>query len=159
MGSASPFWARVERANTILLAGCGGGFDIFQGMPVYSAIRGMPGNKQLHLASLNFSAIYDGEHGIASMGKCAARHEAQCVYASDDQPGSSEVVMTVVDSDWELSQEWEEKAGRRTFPELQLARFLKDEYSEDIPVYTFDRVGPALLLRGYRALLQRWVLV
>ena len=89
------------------------------------------------------------------MGKCAARHEAQCVYASDEQPGSSEVVMTVVDSDWELSQEWEEKAGRRTFPELQLARFLKDEYNEDIPVYTFDRVGPALLLRGYRALLKR----
>jgi hypothetical protein len=30
-----PFWERVEKANKVLLAGCGGGFDIYQGMPLY----------------------------------------------------------------------------------------------------------------------------
>jgi hypothetical protein len=30
-----PFWGRLERANKVLIAGCGGGFDVYQGIPLY----------------------------------------------------------------------------------------------------------------------------
>jgi hypothetical protein len=110
--------------------------------------------KEVHLASLNFSAIYDGEHGLNSMGQCADRFKDQCVYATDGDE-SSELVMTVTSPDWKMSEEWKEKAAVRTFPELELSTFLQAEYEEEMCVYTFNRVGPVLLRKAYAALIKR----
>jgi hypothetical protein len=50
-----PFVERLESSERILLAGAGGGFDIFCGLPLYFALR--KAGKEVHLASLSFSAL------------------------------------------------------------------------------------------------------
>src|SRR5438045_1644226 len=50
-----PFFQRLENSERILLAGAGGGFDIFCGLPLYFALR--KAGKEVHLASLSFSAL------------------------------------------------------------------------------------------------------
>jgi len=34
-----PFFKEIEKAQSILLAGAGGGFDIFSGLPLYFGLR------------------------------------------------------------------------------------------------------------------------
>ena len=51
-----PFFQEIEGAQSILLAGAGGGFDIFSGLPLYFGLREM--GKQVHLANLSFSPLY-----------------------------------------------------------------------------------------------------
>jgi hypothetical protein len=48
-----PFFTELERADNILLAGAGGGFDIFCGLPLYFALQAT--GKQVHPANLSFS--------------------------------------------------------------------------------------------------------
>ena len=50
-----PFFAELEKASTILLAGAGGGFDIFCGLPLYFGLR--KAGKQVYLANLSFSHL------------------------------------------------------------------------------------------------------
>lgn len=50
-----PFFERLETSERILLAGAGGGFDIFCGLPLYFAL--LNAGKEVHLASLSFSAL------------------------------------------------------------------------------------------------------
>jgi hypothetical protein len=50
-----PFFAELDEAKTILIAGAGGGFDIFSGLPLYFALRGA--GKQVFLANLSFSHL------------------------------------------------------------------------------------------------------
>src|SRR6516165_9769761 len=50
-----PFFEELQRAETILLAGAGGGFDIFSGLPLYFGLRAA--GKQVHLANLSFSHL------------------------------------------------------------------------------------------------------
>ncbi|MCW3097721.1 MAG: hypothetical protein JWL77_3339 [Chthonomonadaceae bacterium] len=51
-----PLFAELEKSQTILLAGAGGGFDLFTGLPLYFALR--EAGKQVFLANLSFSSIY-----------------------------------------------------------------------------------------------------
>lgn len=51
-----PFFDRLRDARTILLAGAGGGYDIFTGLPLYFGL--LAAGKQVHLANLSFSTIY-----------------------------------------------------------------------------------------------------
>lgn len=46
-------WHRLEPCERILLAGCGGGFDVFQAIPLYFTLRAM--GKTVHIANLTFS--------------------------------------------------------------------------------------------------------
>ena len=50
-----PIFARFEKADTILLAGAGGGFDLFCGLPLYFALTAL--GKRVVLANLSFSSI------------------------------------------------------------------------------------------------------
>jgi hypothetical protein len=50
-----PFLAELEKAETVLLAGAGGGFDIFSGLPLYFGLRAA--GKTAHLANLSFSDL------------------------------------------------------------------------------------------------------
>lgn len=49
------FFTELEKAQTILLAGAGGGFDIFSGLPLYFGLRSI--GKKVHLANLSFSHL------------------------------------------------------------------------------------------------------
>jgi hypothetical protein len=50
-----PFFAELEESRSILLAGAGGGFDIFSGLPLYFGLRAA--GRQVYLANLSFSHL------------------------------------------------------------------------------------------------------
>jgi hypothetical protein len=50
-----PFFEKLESAQTVLLAGAGGGFDFFCGLPLYEMLR--RAGKTVYLANLSFSDI------------------------------------------------------------------------------------------------------
>ena len=54
--SRLPFFEVLADAQTVLLAGAGGGFDIFGGLPLYFALQ--DAGKTVHLANLSFSQLY-----------------------------------------------------------------------------------------------------
>jgi hypothetical protein len=51
----SPFLDAVAPARNILIAGIGGGYDVFSGLPLYFGLQA--DGKQVHLANLSFSAL------------------------------------------------------------------------------------------------------
>ncbi|WP_043732187.1 DUF1152 domain-containing protein [Kutzneria sp. 744] len=50
-----PLFARLSDAQRILIAGAGGGFDVYAGLPLATALRAS--GKQVHLANLSFSDL------------------------------------------------------------------------------------------------------
>ncbi|HYT88350.1 MAG TPA: DUF1152 domain-containing protein [Gemmataceae bacterium] len=50
-----PFFDELDRARTILLAGAGGGYDVFSGLPLYFGLR--RAGKTVHLANLSFTHL------------------------------------------------------------------------------------------------------
>ena len=50
-----PFYDELDKAQNILLAGAGGGFDIFSGLPLYFGLKAE--GKHVHLANLSFSFL------------------------------------------------------------------------------------------------------
>lgn len=50
-----PFFKELDKAQNILIAGAGGGFDIFSGLPLYFALEAT--GKKVHLANLSFSFL------------------------------------------------------------------------------------------------------
>ena len=56
-----PLFDALQEADSILLAGAGGGFDIFAGLPLYFALLAQ--GKKVHLANLSFSQLWPTEPG------------------------------------------------------------------------------------------------
>ncbi len=50
-----PFFDQIEESKTVLLAGAGGGFDIFSGLPIYFWLKSQ--GKTVHLANLSFTEL------------------------------------------------------------------------------------------------------
>ncbi|NJP89505.1 hypothetical protein HCN51_08605 [Nonomuraea sp. FMUSA5-5] len=51
----SPLSARLGRSRRILVAGAGGGFDVYAGLPLALSLWGA--GKEVHLANLSFSHL------------------------------------------------------------------------------------------------------
>lgn len=51
-----PLLTRLRAADRILVAGAGGGFDVYAGLPIALAPRAA--GKEVHLANLSFSHLY-----------------------------------------------------------------------------------------------------
>lgn len=51
-----PLFTRLKKAQRILVAGAGGGFDVYAGLPL--ALSLMDDGKDVHLANLSFSSLY-----------------------------------------------------------------------------------------------------
>ncbi|MER5642093.1 DUF1152 domain-containing protein [Kitasatospora sp. NPDC002227] len=51
-----PLLTRLKQADRILIAGAGGGFDVYAGLPIALALRAA--GKEVHLANLSFSHLY-----------------------------------------------------------------------------------------------------
>ncbi|GAA2431002.1 hypothetical protein GCM10010433_34350 [Streptomyces pulveraceus] len=51
----NPLFARLESAERVLVAGAGGGFDVYAGLPL--ALSLIHQGKHVHLANLSFSAL------------------------------------------------------------------------------------------------------
>ncbi|MDJ1505124.1 DUF1152 domain-containing protein [Xanthocytophaga agilis] len=53
--SEIPLFKTLENSKSILLAGAGGGYDIYCGLPLYFALKAM--GKEVHLANLSFTYL------------------------------------------------------------------------------------------------------
>lgn len=56
-----PIFKQLARCQNLLIAGMGGGFDIFCGLPIYFELRQR--GQKVHLANFSFSDIVDCRHG------------------------------------------------------------------------------------------------
>jgi len=65
----APIAARLDEANRVLLAGAGGGFDVFAALPMFLALHGA--GKQVYLANLSFT--YLGGTSAERLGACLWR--------------------------------------------------------------------------------------
>lgn len=59
----NPLLKQLSNCESILLAGAGGGFDIYSGIPLYFALRHL--GKTVHLANLSFASLRDDESRVA----------------------------------------------------------------------------------------------
>ncbi|WP_405137338.1 hypothetical protein [Nocardia sp. NBC_01388] len=53
--SEPPLFTRLRDASSVLIAGAGGGFDVYGGIPLAVALEGL--GKKVHLANLSFSDL------------------------------------------------------------------------------------------------------
>jgi hypothetical protein len=67
-----PFFNELEKAQNILIAGAGGGFDIFCGLPIYFWLK--KAGKTVHLANLSFTELgfCDGKRPVPSLVRVLA---------------------------------------------------------------------------------------
>lgn len=56
-----PLFDLLKNARHVLIAGAGGGFDVFAGLPLYAALKNL--GKQVHLANLSFSTLLPSAPG------------------------------------------------------------------------------------------------
>lgn len=61
--SRIPLFDRLRDARSVLVAGAGGGFDIYAGLPLAFALQAQ--RKDVHLANLSFSSLTDPDFWIA----------------------------------------------------------------------------------------------
>jgi hypothetical protein len=59
-----PFFRELEPARRVLVAGAGGGFDVFTGLPLYFALREQ--GKSVFLANLTFTELYGASGQLLS---------------------------------------------------------------------------------------------
>jgi hypothetical protein len=55
-------FAALDRAESVLIAGAGGGFDVFAGLPL--ALTLLLEQKRVHLANLSFSELHSLDHSV-----------------------------------------------------------------------------------------------
>lgn len=67
-----PFFNELDKAQNILIAGAGGGFDVFCGLPLYFWLK--KAGKRVHLANLSFTELgfCDGERPDPSLVRVLA---------------------------------------------------------------------------------------
>ena len=117
----------LSSSKSVLLAGCGGGYDVLSSLPLYFALREQ--GKSVTLANLSFTTL-------RSTGSPELCEDCYVVKAS---------------------LEVKEALKRRYFPELYLAQWLREkEKTEDIAIYAFDRdIGAKPLSQAYSTIVSK----
>ena len=125
------FWAKISQFQRILISGCGGGYDIMQGLPLYFALRSQ--HKQVFLSNLSFSELSkaDGE-----------------IILKESNPGESLVCMSIT-----RNTSLNHKSSY--FPEKYLCEWFKESCDEEIEIFAFKRRGPDKIAAAYSILVEK----
>lgn len=108
--------------KTILISGCGGGYDVTSGLPLYFALKAQ--GKKVLLGNLTFTNLQRNVKSEKSY------YSDKCVKVTHD--------MQVQTS-----------AGDY-FPEYYLSKWFWERFEEDVPIYTFSRdTGVVQLKKAY----------
>src|SRR4051794_26103997 len=83
-----PFFEELAPANNILIAGAGGGFDVFCGLPLYFWLR--QAGKTVHLANLSSGAL----------GFCDAVNPAPALWRITPQTAATKYFPEMYLSQW-----------------------------------------------------------
>ena len=110
-------------SRRVLVAGCGGGYDVLSGLPLFFALRRE--GKEVLLANLSFTDL----NSLAGEGTAYCDG---CVRVAHDMQTREGACRSVY------------------FPELYLSRWFKEAFGEDVPVFSFKRqVGVTQLSLAY----------
>lgn len=120
-----PILDALADSKNILVAGCGGGFDVFCGLPIYFTLRDM--GKNVHLANYSFSSLE------------IARHYCNTISLDED---FLEGATANIPNDLQLGY----------YPEGYLSKWFSEVEDEDIPIWMFAKVGAAHLRKLYEQL-------
>ncbi len=115
-----------HNSQNILIAGAGGGFDIFAGLPLYFTLREM--GKRVHLANFSFSEI-----------------QMVCLF---------EDVETLIPQQL-IGAHGLVKHKTPYYPEGFLAEWFCTERDEEITIWMFAKLGVAPLMAAYQLLIER----
>jgi hypothetical protein len=121
-----PILPMLQDKQNILIAGAGGGFDVFAGLPLYFTLREM--GKTVHLANYTF------------MDLKLAELMSQPIHEIPD------LLMGV---------HGKVRIPTHYFPEGHLADWFAQR-GEDVPVWIFDRTGAVPLARAYQHLIDKF---
>lgn len=118
-----PIWDTIESAQQILVAGAGGGFDVFCGLPIYFALKAA--GKSVHLANLSFTPfglipIFNPE----AIELSASRHV--------------------------LGVKGRVERDTSYFPEGYLAQWFHEQ-GEEVVVWTYEKMGVQPVREAYQA--------
>ena len=118
-------FSALEGRQHVLLAGCGGGFDVYSCIPLYFSLRSR--QVDVHLANLTFTHLDAVD---------APQVTEDCIKVSAD--GSVKSRLT---------------ADACYFPEFRLTTWFKEKRGLDVPIYTFARSSGAVqLAKAYEKL-------
>lgn len=121
-----PILHLLEQSNNILIAGAGGGFDIFAGLPIYFTLKNM--GKTVHLANYSFTPLNIVSHYCNTV----TLHEQYLEGATANIP---------------------EELQLGYYPEGYLSQWFKVVKNENVPIWMFDRCGPKMLRTLYKKLI------
>lgn len=134
-GLKLPLWSMMEAANVIFISGCGGGFDVLQGLPLYFKLKGM--GKTVYLGNLTSSNI--------------KTTDAPVLVSASDLAQSPVLFEVTADSNLTKSA----TPANAYFPEKYLCEWFRSIGTE-LAVYTFMKRGITSLTTAYRYLLSRF---
>jgi hypothetical protein len=120
-----PIFDHLANSQNILIAGAGGGFDIFSGLPLYFALRAQ--GKMVHLANYSFT-----DFEIATI---VSQPE---ILVDELVMGARAPVMKRFPY----------------FPEGYLSQWFKEVRGEDVTVWMLAKVGVTPLIKAYQALVE-----
>lgn len=120
-----PILDRLQDAQNILIAGAGGGFDVFCGLPLYFTLR--EAGKTVHLANYSFSRLDIMSHYTETIS-----------LVEDLLEGATAGVPKTFNAGY--------------YPEGYLSRWFKEARGEDVPIWMFAKIGPAPLRLLYETL-------
>ncbi|HEY9705080.1 MAG TPA: hypothetical protein V6C58_21755, partial [Allocoleopsis sp.] len=123
-----PFLPQILSCKNLLIAGLGGGFDIFCGLPLYFELQNIGLN--VHLANFSFSDIISLKNGAIAGWNCGFS-------LSDSLVGVTS----------------ETESLNYYFPELYLSQWFKEFKQENVTVWCFHKTGVVDLTRNYRLLI------
>jgi len=120
-----PIFDQLKDSKRILIAGMGGGFDIFCGLPLYFTLKDR--GYEVHLANYSFSAI---------------------AYFAANGHGQA-LTSTLMGVDASIDDTF------IYFPELYLSQWFRAQRGEDVTIWAFHKTGGKQLLENYRVLTRR----
>ncbi|MEQ8676392.1 MAG: DUF1152 domain-containing protein [Aggregatilineales bacterium] len=119
-----PILDQLQDAQTILIAGAGGGFDIFAGLPIYFTLREM--GKTVHLANYSFM-----DFKLA----CAL-----------DKP-------EIIEEGLVMGTRGKTRLDLGYYPEAYLSQWFKATRDEDMIVWMFPKMGVQAIKSAYQTLI------
>jgi len=132
----------IERSQCVLVAGAGGGFDVYAGLPIYERLRSL--GKKVYLANLSF----------VSLGTTNARQITRALYAVESTATGQDFYFPERTLAQFLSQRGE-NVTVYAFEKLGVAP-LREAYAELVSRLNLDAIvlvdgGTDILLRGDEA--------
>ncbi|KAH3756548.1 cell surface glycoprotein [Pelomyxa schiedti] len=132
-----PVWDTLSMATNVLIAGCGGGYDFFAGIPIYFALKKAGVN--VWLSNLTFTSWHARKELLSPGGR---------------PDWLTEICMKVVAGSSRNQTLWTPES-EDYWPELWVANWMKAQGIEDSFVYMIERSGVVQVKAAFEQIVLR----